>query len=220
MFYLPKPDERLSIIGRTGSGKTQAGAWVLSEACYDKMPYIIIDYKGDALLNSIERLQEIDVNGKIPKKAGLYIVHPPVGDQETIDAFLRRIWEQENTGVFFDEGYMIHPRSPFLNAILTQGRSKRVPAITLTQRPVFCSKFVLSEADHFAIFHLNTAQDIKTVKGFVPGDFDEMLPQYHCRWYSVKNHEMFTLKPVPSADDILQRFDDRLGINKRKKTFI
>lgn len=217
MFQLPKIDERLSVIGRTGSGKTQGAAWVLSEQPYHKMPYVIIDYKGDKLLNKISGLEEIGVDDKLPKHPGLYIVHPPVGDQEVIEPFLQKIWERENIGTFFDEGYMIHPRSPMFNAILTQGRSKHIPAIVLTQRPVFCSRFVFSEADHYMIFHLNTKGDIKHVEGFVPGDLSVQPQRFHSRWYNVKTNELFKLLPVPKAEAILQRFEDRSTSTRRKK---
>ena len=61
-FKLPSFKQRLAIIGRTGSGKTQAGAWILANAPFDKQPYVIVDYKGDDLLGAIDNVEQIDLN--------------------------------------------------------------------------------------------------------------------------------------------------------------
>ena len=74
-FRLPNFHQRTAIIGRTGSGKTQFGAWLLSHAPFDKQPYVMIDYKGDDLLNSIDRVREIGLK-EVPKHAGLYTIRP------------------------------------------------------------------------------------------------------------------------------------------------
>ena len=75
-FRLPGVDEHLAVLGCTGSGKTTLASWVLSKAPFDMMPYIAVDFKGDDLLASIDRLIEIGLNDKIPSKPGLYVVRP------------------------------------------------------------------------------------------------------------------------------------------------
>lgn len=215
-FTLPRDDQRVLIFGRTGSGKTQYGAWQLSESAFDKRPTVIVDYKGDVLLNSSPYIEEIGLTDRLPSSPGLYIVHPKPDDNEAVEDMFWRMWKRENIGLYIDEGYMI-PNKAALRALLTQGRSKKIPAIILTQRPVFISRFAISEADFYTAFHLNSKDDRKIVEAYLPhGALDERLPKYHSKWYDVGNDTLLTVGPVPSADLITARIDDRLRPRRRK----
>jgi hypothetical protein len=218
-FRLPSNSQRLMIMGRTGSGKTQHGAWQLSEAPFDKQPYVIVDFKGDELLNASPKIEQISLTQRLPRHPGLYLVRPRIDEAEQVERFLWRLWERENIGLYIDEGYMIDPRSPALNALYTQGRSKKIPVITLSQRPVRISRFAISEADFYACFFMNSVRDRKVVEDFLPrGTLDKQanLPEFWCQWYDVAKNKLHVLRPVPSADKILARFDERLSYRKRK----
>lgn len=232
-FRWPNPDEHCAIVGRNGTGKSQFGAYVLAKRDLKNSRTIVLDYKGEELFNSIERIREIDVYGALPKHNGLYILRVHPGMNEAVEKFLWKIWEKENTGLFVDEGYMI-PSSEggAFQALLTQGRSKRTPVITLSQRPVKVSRFAFSESSHIALFHLNDKRDQKTIaeslpEGFVdwvPSEFrgvdsdrdlGNRLPKYHARWYNVKDDAKFVLKPVPEADQIVAEIDAQLEPKQR-----
>lgn len=209
---LPTNQQRLVGMGRTGSGKTQFGAWVLSEAPFDKQPYVIVDYKGDDLLADLPRVHEIGLN-EYPKHPGLYYVHPTPSDNDNVEEWLWGVWKRENIGLYFDEAYSLpNPTAGgAFQAILTQGRSKHIPAIILTQRPNWISRFVFSEADYYAVFHLNDKRDKLTVQQFMPEDtLKERLPDYHSYYYDVKRDKLFILQPVPKASVIKERFEERL----------
>ena len=208
-FRLPDRTQRISIIGRNGSGKTQAAAWLLSHAAFDKYPYIVVDYKYDALLNNVPRIKEIGLTSRLPKEPGLYIVHPRPHENEDVEDFLERIWEHESIGVYIDEAHMLPTKGAF-QSLLTQGRSKRIPMIVVTQRPAWVSKFVFSEANFFWVFHLNDRQDRKRVEEFVPISMDEPLPRYNGWWYDTDENTIFRLKPVPARTTILETFADRM----------
>lgn len=216
-FRLPSNKQRLLVLGKTGSGKTQFGAWALSRAPFDKQPYVIVDYKGDELLAGIEKAHEIGYKDT-PKKPGLYYLRAMPGDDEKMNQFLWGVWKRGKTGLFFDEGYMV-PNDTALQAILTQGRSLRVPVIMLSQRPVWLSRFAFSEADFYAVFRFNDKRDVQTISGFTPRndewDFSARLPDFHSRWYDVGNDYSAILKPVPSGEQILSDFNDRLKIKRR-----
>lgn len=223
-FQLPRLDHRLAIMGRNGSGKTQAAAWFLSHASFDKQPYVIIDYKWDQLLNSIPRLEEIQVTSRIPKAPGLYIVHPLPMQETEVEELLWRIWERERIGIYVDEAHMLPDKGAF-RSLLTQGRSKRIPMITLAQRPAWINRFNFSEANFYCIFHLNDRRDHKTVEQFVPVDLTRPLPQYHSWYHDVDKYQTYLLKPVPSRDMILDRFNDRMprswfGSRMRQRSFL
>lgn len=215
-FRLPTNSQRVAVMGRTGSGKTVLGAWLLSKAPFDKQPYVMIDYKGDELLNGIDRVREIGLKD-IPKQPGLYIIHPkPKDDDDDVEAWLRKVWETEHIGLYLDEAYMLPERGAF-EGILTQGRSKRIPVISLTQRPSWISRFVFSEADFFAVFHLNDKEDRKKVKRFIHSDADleGRLNDYHCHWYDVGKDFHCLLSPVPKPEDIQEDINSRLTPRKR-----
>lgn len=208
-FRLPDRTQRVSIMGRTGSGKTQFAAWMLSLAPFNRQPYVIIDYKFDELLNDIPRIEELGVSSRIPKQPGLYIVHPLPSEESQVEDLLWRIWQHERTGVYIDEAHML-PNDGAFQSLLTQGRSKRIPMIVLTQRPAWVNRFVFSEADFYTVFHLNDRRDRKKVEEFVPKSQDEPLALYHATWYDVGQNALFLLKPVPKKDYILERFNDRM----------
>lgn len=223
-FRLPDDNEHTVVIGRNGTGKTQLGLWTLSKQNLRAKPWIVLNYKGDELINSIERSRKIK-HGDMPDAPGLYILNSHPGLKEHDERFLWGLWDNEDIGLFIDEGYMVPKKDGgAFEALLTQGRSKRIPIITLSQRPVELSRFVFSEASHVALFHLNDQRDVKTVTSFVPADFPTWLPSefakagrlppYHARWYDFKGNEgqgaRFVLKPVPPADQIRKDIDAQL----------
>src|SRR5271170_6704875 len=137
---LPNDKQRLAIIGRTGSGKTVAALWHLSKRSIDVKPWLVFDFKGDEHINAIEGATHSSLDLKLTAKSkGLYIVHPLPHETKEVESLMWRLWERGNVGVYVDEGYMIDNGNKAYKAILTQGRSKRIPVITLTQRPVLCS---------------------------------------------------------------------------------
>jgi hypothetical protein len=209
-FVIPQDDKRTTLVGKTGSGKTQAGIWQLSERSIDLMPWYILDFKRDKLINQIPYLQESTLENPIASQPGVYIVHPLPDDTEAVEAFLWKLWAHENVGLFIDEGYMLG-NSPAFRALLTQGRSKNIPLIVLSQRPVWISRFAFSEADYFQVFWLNDARDRKTIQSFIPFDLEKRLPAYYSVWYDIGADETLILKPVPSRREILNRFSQRLA---------
>src|SRR5207302_775120 len=108
--------------------------WLLSHANWPRRPWVIIDYKRDELINDIPGLQELRLGARIPRRAGLYVVHPRPDQQDEVEALLWRIWEKERTGVLIDEAYLV-PNKHAFSTLLVTGRSKKIPMIMNTQRP-------------------------------------------------------------------------------------
>lgn len=218
-FRLPAMTHKLAIYGRTGDGKTVQAAWVLSQAPFDLIPYIIVDFKRDDLLNSTDRIKRISLNDPIPKHPGLYIVHPIAKhDDERVEKFLWNVYRKRRTGLFIDEGFMLPNPSPAWDAILTQGRSLRIPVINLTQRPVWLSRFVTSQADFHSLFPFNDDRDNETVLRFMPREIrnhiaergEDGLPKFHSYWFDVERKTWFVMGPAPHPNDITQTLEDRL----------
>jgi DNA helicase HerA-like ATPase len=212
---LPKTSQHLAIIGRNGTGKTQAALWHLSMMPIDRHPYVAIDFKGDEHINAIERAKHISLE-TLPQSAGVYVVHPSPADTKSgrMEEFLWRVYEREHIGLWIDEGYMLGDSEAF-ETLLTQGRSKRIPIVTLTQRPVWVSRFVFSESMFYQIFALTDRRDKKTVESFAPVNMDGKLPEYHSYYYDVAKDRLTALKPVPEEGTILATIDAKLKTIKR-----
>ena len=217
---LPSVSDRTVLIGGTGSGKTVAGLWHLSRQPIDQMPWLIIDYKGDDNINSIPYAQHVQIGA--PLLNGVYVIHPMLSDKDALEQYLWEIWKQGDTGIMVDEGFMLSD-SEALNTILMQGRSKHLPCIIMTQRPVMVSRFVFSEASFIQVFRVIDKRDRKTIAEFSPifGDKEtssETLPPYYSYYYDVAAHNLVTLKPVSPMPVINGTFSAKLKpvIEERK----
>jgi len=207
---LPNDSQRLTMYGQTGSGKTVAALWHLSQRNYTKRPWLIFDFKGDEHIRNIPYTQELSP-GSAPTKAGLYITRPvPEVDDELVEQAMWKVWERERMGVLIDEGYMVGARNKAFKALLTQGRSKEIPMIVLTQRPVWMSRFAISEADFHQVFFLSDASDKDVVQRFIPHEMGQRLPTYHSYYYDVGRDEFTGLRPVPEPEQIFETFERRL----------
>lgn len=211
-MILPDDTQRLAIVGRTGSGKTVGALWHLSRRGFNDMPWIIIDYKGDTHIARIPGLREISVRAKPPTRPGLYVIRPmPDIDDEALDLFLCRVWENGRTGIYLDEGYMIGRYNKWYRALLTQGRSKHIPIITLSQAPAWVSPFIFRESEFIQAFHLQTPADRIRMAEFMPGADVSHMPKHHSWYWNVLDFELTYLRPVPPPDEILDRIESRLG---------
>lgn len=215
MTRLPTPENRTTIIGKTGSGKTVFGLWLLSTCCtldWRNNPVTIFDFKGDKNIRKIEELggaKEVSIRGNPPSKPGLYVVRPLPHELAEVDAYLWKVWRQEQHGLFFDEGLMV-AKSKAIVSILTQGRSKEIPVIMLLQRPVWAPKWCFSEAQFFAIFRLQTKEDRDTARSYIDIDMSMRRLPYHALWYDddakAGEGEAVIFEPVPSVPEIVNSF--------------
>jgi hypothetical protein len=214
-FRLPGPRDRIAVLGRTGSGKTHFGVWLLSQANWPQRPWLIIDFKHDDFLRQLTTT-ELGLTERLPRQPGLYIVHPRPDQLEDVEGMLWRVWRRERTGLYADEGYLL-PERGALQALLTQGRSKQIPVIMLSQRPVKVSRFVFSEADFFSVFHLNDKRDKDTVRSFAPVDLQRPLPRHHSHYYDVAEDRLYRMQPAPPRGAILDIFDRRSNRTRWRK---
>ena len=228
-WRLPGDTDRTSVVGHTGSGKTTAGLFILSEQrLFEKMPWVIVDYKRDDTIARIPA-RPIRPDGPVPTEPGLFklLASPFLEADDPVELFLRKVWEAGNTGLFFDEAYMLPDRfgrrgGGTLRALYTTGRSRHIPIISLTQRPLDVTKYNFSEANHHVIFRLPDKDDRKVVRGRVNGsEFDRIfgidgadLPQYQSMWYDVSKDNTFEMLPFPHPDEVVDRLQYVAKINQ------
>jgi DNA helicase HerA-like ATPase len=213
--------ERTIVFGQSGSGKTIFSLWLLSTRNFHQMPWIIVDYKGDKNIRKIEELgaNEIRIDKSPPTKPGLYIVRPDVEEPRQMNDFLLRSWENEETGLYFDEGFMVPQNRPYkaFDHIMNQGRSRNVPVIACYQRSSWLSQFAMANASYFAIFRMKKPEDRDTLTGYISEDMPASnmsihtrLPKHYCLWYEDDEDRLTILKPSPGPDHVLETFRQRL----------
>lgn len=216
-FPFPAVSEHTTIMGRNGSGKTQGGVWLASHAPFDIQPLIFVDSKGDELINRLGAVH-LSLDSAPPHDPGLYIIKPrPRIDDDVLNAFLWKVHAKERTCLFFDEGYVVSDLDA-LDTILMQGRSKHIQVTLLCQRPSWISRFAFSEASHYIAYDMHDQRDQKVVKQFFRNYDPVGLPEFHAQWYDVKKNKNYILKPVPTADIIIDRYKSRVAeIEARKR---
>lgn len=201
-------------MGATGSGKTQAAQWHLSHRSYTEMPWVIYNTKSDASIDAIPYAQEIEID-QIPRDPGVYVVKPLPHQQEALEAHQWAIWNRGNMGVYIDEGYAMGPNNGAFRALLTQGRSRRVPMIVLSQRPVWLDRFAFSESEYMQAFRLQHAKDRQTMEQLIPAPL-ERLPVYHSWYYDALGNKVYRMAPVPKIEIIHATFERRLNPERRR----
>lgn len=210
----PTDKDRHAIIGATGSGKTQFALWCLSHRNFHTMPWIVYNYKHEESIDAIEGARHIELDD-VPTSPGIYVAHPHPDDEEGVQAQMWEIWKRGNIGVYVDEGYMVGRHNRAFRSLLTQGRSKRIPMMVLSQRPVWMDTFVFSESQFFSVFRLQHKKDIVNVESFVPVNLGERLPDFHSYYYDVGENKVQIMKPVPDIEAILATFERRLRKQKQ-----
>jgi hypothetical protein len=210
----PDDTNRHAIVGATGSGKTQAALWHLSHRNFHTMPWIVYNFKTDKSIDGIPGAVSIGLD-EIPVKPGIYVTHPEPEQETEVEQHMREIWRRENIGVYVDEGYMVGRGNMAFRSLLTQGRSRGVPMMVLSQRPVWMDRFVFSESEFFQVFRLQHKDDNKNMAKIVPADFSVRLPEYHSYYYDVGENKVYKMAPVPKIEVIHDTFRRRLERLKR-----
>lgn len=212
----PGDEDHLLICGRNGSGKTVGGVWHLSGKDFNKQPWLVLNTKGDPLLNQLAGIEGIKTIGidETPGDKGLYIVNPLPHETMEVDGLLGRVWSKGNCGTYIDEGYAIE-EDRNLNALLTQGRSRKCPVIILSQRPSWLTKFAFSECNFVHLFNLQIQDDRKKIGQIVPVDKDYRLRPHFSYWYDVKDDTLSSLAPVPPPAVLVERIRAKFSADDR-----
>lgn len=205
-FVLPGASDRTIVIGGTGTGKTVAGAWLLSKQRLEKRPWVALDFKDEILWDMVgdPPMRELAL-GNVPRKLGLYRVSVNPGQEEELEEYLWAIWRKGNIGLFCDEATLL-PQKGAMKAILRQGRSKLLPVIACTQRPVEIDREFFTESQYKMIFKLDDVRDYKTVEMFTGGvDVKPRLPPHWSYWCDTKQGATWKMKPTPPPKEIARQ---------------
>ena len=134
----------------------------------------------------------------MPGKRGLYRMDVTPDQDDDLEDWLWDVWAHGNIGLFCDEVSLI-PQKKAFKAILRQGRSKQIPVIACTQRPVDCDREVFTESQYRMLYGIeDKVRDYPVIRGlFGDTDIRPPLHPFWSYWYDAKQKFCVTLKPVP-----------------------
>lgn len=203
-FRFAGGDQRTTILGATGSGKSTCGLWMLAHQRLDKRPWVIFDFKRESFFDRVgfPPITALSLDDNVPKKPGLYLVAPRPGDDVFVERFLWRIWERENCGLYVDEAPLMPQYGDAFPACIQQGRSKRIPIIACCQRPVNVARGLFSEANFVCVYDVIDRRDYKLIEGVVPANMAEPLPQFCWKWFDRSRRIVLNMGPVPEPDKV------------------
>ncbi len=186
-----KSGQRVTVTGKTGSGKTTLMCHLVEDRPTDKA--IILDCKGDSVFETLSDSEVIHgLELSDDKNTDVFIVRPTsaeLSDPELLDKFLLALYNKcRNVTVVIDEAYMIHSSGgragPGLIGLVTRGRSRKIGTWIGTQRPAWASRFCFSESEHFFVMMLSHPADRKLMSEYTgcPLVAREILPPYEA-WH-------------------------------------
>jgi hypothetical protein len=213
-FKPPGDSDRLLIAGATGTGKTRAAVHWLSLADFSEMTWIAMDFKGDDTLAKMPVSDVIDIDDTIPERPGLfYVLVEPKRYRSPTSEFFLRAYNRGGVGLLIDETLAIGSTNEGFNTALFMGRSRRIPIIMCTQRPVGMEVNAKAQATFFQTLDLNFADDRESMQKNFPKeeiDLEKRLPEFCSYWYDVRRRYATTLDPMPSEDESFEVIAEKL----------
>lgn len=158
------PGEHMAVIGDTGTGKT----YLLAKAILPLRRYVVVfkvkaDKDDDAKWQGYKRIRS--AKGITDPRHDRYLLDPEYKAQakEGYD-LLERVWRMGGWTIVIDEGWMTEKLGlqPYIERLLTQGRSQDISVVFGQQRPVTTSRFVISQCTHLFTFRVE-GRDADTI---------------------------------------------------------
>ena len=162
----PKPDQRLILVGATGTGKTTLARELLRP--YKRI--IIIDSKctyggkdGEPGFRMVHNPRQL---WNLQKSVDFIQYRPSEYHQNTLsyDDVYKWCYRRHDIMVYTDEGFLVHHGSfapDYLRACVTCGRELGIGMITGTQRPRGIDLRLMTEAEIYVAFDLRHRDDRK-----------------------------------------------------------
>lgn len=168
------------MIGDTGTGKT----YLLAHAILPLHKFVVVfKTKGDEDDASKWRGYK-----RIRKAAGIrderherFLLDPAYREQAREGyELLERVWKQGGWTVVIDEGWYTEKLGlqPYIERLLTQGRSKGISVVFGQQRPVTTSRFVISQCSHLFTFRVEGRDAITIGESATPRLLPFISEQY------------------------------------------
>lgn len=180
------PGEHMAVIGDTGTGKT----YLLANAILPMRRYVVVfktkaDKDDDTKWKGYHRIRR--ARGITDNRYDRFLLDPTYREQarEGYD-LLERVWRQGSWTIVIDEGWYTEKLGlqPYIERLLTQGRSQDISVVFGQQRPVATSRFVISQCTHLFTFRVE-GRDADTI---AEATTPRLLP-YISERYAERTHD-------------------------------
>lgn len=222
-----RTNDRVSIYGKTGTGKTET----FIKLMYPQYPRLVFwDVKRengniphDIMVTNPKDLKKvIDKNNKI-------LYQPKSIETSDFDEVCQIIFEAGNIALYVDEVAAVSSTNKieyYHKLIMTQGRSKGIGIVNVSQRPKDISNILISESEQFLIFTLTLDPDIKKLENIIGKDVAEeirFLKYHYFLYYNTRDNIGRLFQPIgletegipelkiykPSLKEYLQQIEGR-----------
>lgn len=158
------PGEHVAVIGDTGTGKT----YLLAKGVLRLRRYVVV-YKTKPDKDDASKwagFHRIRTAARMDDERYTRFLLEPKYERQAVEGYhlLERVWRQGGWTVVIDEGWYAEKIGlrPYIERLLTQGRSQDISVVYGQQRPVETSRFVISQCSHLFCFRVE-GRDAKTV---------------------------------------------------------
>lgn len=186
MQFLILPSERVTIVGRTNSGKTTLARLLVG----GDRNLVVIDPKWRF---ELARTQLAVGTARAfaelwPQRSTRVVYRPDPGSRkhDDVDEVIARVLRYGRTRILVDEAMGLASPSVIIPAYaraITQGRELLVSVVSLTQRPRGVHNVLFSEAEHLFVFDLAVASDREKVADIGGDQLAERPREDHAFWY-------------------------------------
>lgn len=195
--------DRLFIAGQNGSGKSVFASAIANR--WDRV--LVYDPKVDPVAVLPNSTIAYGVRAALAAIPGRVIYRPTPAESSNpgfaFGKLCRKVYRIGGHGIVIHEladfGSTDRELDPDVSICFRAGRSRYVPMIAVTQRPVNVPRLAKSEASHLACFHLIDPDDRAVMAGYMGQKVRlEPVGRDHSFWYRGPDLELRLMAPLPA----------------------
>lgn len=191
-------NERVAIIGMTGSGKSE----LIKHFLRPMNRILVIDPKHTFKLDGFSRARKLPMFGNNFK----VIYRPRWEDDFDLSRLIARLNKMRDVTIYVDELSTITEQFPetigMLADVVRTGRERRVAVWSAMQRPRWIPRIFLSEAEVFFQFFLNAMEDKAYMAQYIGREVLEDI-EFHDFWYRRPGEKFPSLLRLDLKRDII-----------------